>query len=233
MLPAAAQDFERCFQEERATGCMAIWDEARGWREYHPELTRQRYVPASTFKIPNSLIGLETGVLPMSLEWDGVDRGNPDWNQEQTMTTAFKRSAAWYYQEMARRVGLPREKAWVEKLGYGNMELGTRVDRFWLDGPLKISPREQVEFLRRLHDGELPVKSTTRQAVIELMSQGDGLYAKTGWARIAGMSYGWYVGWVDRAKGPTYFALLLTQPDPVPDDFYQLRIRLARKVLGL
>jgi beta-lactamase class D len=232
LLPAAAQDFNLCFGEEHATGCMAIYDDAHGWREYHPELTKQRFVPASTFKIPNTLIGLETGKLPMNLKWDGVEREIKAWNQDMDLTRAFRTSAAWYYQEMARRVGLKLEKSWVMKLSYGNMELGSKVDQFWLDGPLKISPREQVIFLQRLHDGRLPVKDSSRKAVIELMNLGvDSLYAKTGWARTPSMHYGWFVGWVERSEGPVYFALLVTEAPPVRGDFYELRIRLARKIL--
>lgn len=234
LLPASAEDFEGAFRAEGVEGCMAIWSQAKGWREYHPELTKKRFVPASTFKIPNSLIGLETGQLPMFLKWDGVDHGFKGHNQDLDLKTAFKVSAAWYYQEMARRVGLKTEKEWVMKLGYGNMELGQEVDQFWLEGPLQISPREQVEFLRRLYEGDLPVKESSRATVISLMDQGQGLHAKTGWARFSGMNYGWFVGWVERAnQGPDFFALLILQPEPRPRDFFELRIRLAKKVLGL
>ncbi len=236
LLPVRAQNpsaaVESCFREEGVTGCMALYDEAHGWREYRPELTHERFVPASTFKIPNTLIGLETGVLPMQLAWDGVVRGNPGWDRDQDLASAFKASAAWYYQEMARRVGLEREKSWVVKLDYGNMHVGDRVDQFWLDGPLKISPREQVLFLRRLHDDELPVRASSRRKLIRIMDQGEGIHAKTGWARTPAMEYGWYVGWQDRTDGPVYFALLITQPPPAPKDFYELRIRLAKKVLS-
>lgn len=233
-LPAVAGeiDFATCFAAEKVDGAAVLYDREHGFREFHPGRCQRRYVPASTFKIPNSLIGLECGVLPMDLEWDGVEREIASWNQDMSLDRAFRVSAVHYYQEVARQVGLDRMRSWVERLGYGNAQVGKRVDRFWLDGPLAISPREQVEFLERLHDGRLPVSKRSRDTVVALMDlQQDRIFAKTGWARTRDRDYGWWVGWVEREQGPLYFAVLVDQPHPVPADFFQLRIRLGRSLL--
>ena len=69
------------------------------------------FLPASTFKILNSLISLETGVIPDEiaiLTWDGVQRSIPGWNRDLNMREAFKLSAVWFYQVLARRVGHER-----------------------------------------------------------------------------------------------------------------------------
>jgi beta-lactamase class D len=175
---------------------------------YNAERARQGFLPASTYKIPNSLIALETGVLRDEHEiirWDGVDRGDW-WNGDQAMTRAFQRSTVWFYQEVARRVGQDRMHEWVQRIGYGNAEIGGGIDRFWLEGNLRISAEEQVDLLRRLYTGELPF-SERSQAIVKRvmrMEEGDGyvLRGKTGWARRHGLDHGlhtgWLVGWVER-----------------------------------
>ena len=60
----------------------------------------QGHIPASTFKIPNTLIALEEGVIKDQFEvikWDGVVRQYAPWNADQTLATAFSRSCVWCY----------------------------------------------------------------------------------------------------------------------------------------
>ena len=105
----------------------------------------QRFRPASTFKIFNSLVALETGVAPdehFALKWDGVDKGRPSWNQDQDMATAIKNSTVWFYQEIARRIGEKRMKEWVTRERYGNLEMSGGIDQFWLKGGMKISQED-------------------------------------------------------------------------------------------
>ncbi|MFO7587513.1 MAG: penicillin-binding transpeptidase domain-containing protein [Gemmatimonadota bacterium] len=183
-------------------------------RVHDPERARRRFPPASTFKIPNSLIALETGVADgpeFPLPFDSV--ATParswwprSWAGDQTMRTAFRESVAWYYQELARRIGPERMAEWVERLDYGNLDTSPEVDRFWLEGSLRISPEEQVEFLRRLWAGELPVSGRTAAVVRELLrlEEGDGwrLSGKTGTAELTPTrELGWLVGAVERTAG--------------------------------
>ena len=175
-----------------------------------------RYLPCSTFKIPNSLISLECGAvasIDTVLPWDHVERWRPEWNRDTAMRDALPRSTVWFYQELARRVGPARMQAWLHRLGYGNADIGGGIDHFWLDGALRISALEQVDFLRRFRDHELPFRPEVQAAVLEILiaDHRDGwvLRAKTGTALEGDRGLGWYVGWVETPQGPVYFALNL------------------------
>jgi len=178
----------------------------------------QRLLPASTFKIPNSLILLDTGVVrdPDSdiLPWDGVTR-SAGWDADQSLRTGLRRSAVWAYQHWARQVGHDRMADAVARLDYGNGLIGEadRLDWFWLTGPLAISAREQVNFLERLYAQALPVDVTAQARVIEILEQerGEGwvLRAKTGWAISTSPHIGWYVGWLETERDVWLFALNL------------------------
>lgn len=173
------------------------------------ERVERRMLPASTFKIPNSLIILETGVVTDPdadiLAWDGVAR-SPGWDADQSLRTAFRRSAVWAYQHWARQVGHGRMGEAVTRLAYGNAEIGgpDEIDVFWLEGPLGISAREQVDFLQRLHARTLPVDAGIQASVIDIMEHRSGedwtLYAKTGWAIRDEPNHGWYVGWLEAGE---------------------------------
>jgi len=204
-------DLSHHFTPFGAEGAFVLYDPAADWYLVHDaERSRRRFLPASTFKILNSLIALETGALADEHEiipWDGVDRGDW-WNGDQAMTRAFQRSSVWFYQEVARRVGEDRMREWVERVGYGNMDIGGGIERFWLDGDLRISAEEQIQLLRRLHGGALPFSDRSMEIVrrVMLLEEGDGyvLRGKTGWARHDGINCGWLVGWLER-EGETHF----------------------------
>jgi beta-lactamase class D len=174
-------------------------------------------LPASTFKIPNSLIGLESGAVRDAdevLEWDGVQRMVPAWNRDTNMRDAFRNSTVWFYQEIARRVGPQRMRAHLAALRYGNGDIGGGIDRFWLDGGLRISAHGQVAFLRALQRDALPYAPRTLATVKAIMvhEQGEGyvLRAKTGWAGFGeaqAQQIGWWVGWVERNGDPYFFAM--------------------------
>jgi beta-lactamase class D len=188
--------------------------------------------PASTFKIANSIIGLETGVIADAefvLPWDGVNRSVDAWNHDHTLRTAIRDSAVWYYQELARRVGKPRMQAWLQQLAYGNQQVGEVVDRFWLVGRLAITPLEQLDFLRRLALAQLPISERTRGIVLDITRKGelDGktLHGKTGWAYPGEASeVGWFVGFVDDPVNPRYVAVAL---EPVPKGVDMMTVRQA------
>jgi beta-lactamase class D len=191
---------------------------------HNPTRARTGFLPASTFKSLNSLIALETGVIAdetVVMRWDGVDRGLGDWwNVDMDMALAFQRSGVWFYQELARRVGEERMREWVESADYGNRNIGGGMDRFWLEGDLRISAEEQIALLARLWRGELPFSPRSQEIVkrIMLMEEGDGyvLRGKTGWARLDGSNYGWLVGWVER-EGESY--LFATQIESSEAEF--------------
>ena len=201
---------------------------------------RQRYVPASTFKIPNALIALDAGAVSNVDEvvpYGGKPQRLPQWEKDMNLRDAFKASSVPIFQELARRVGMERMRDAVRKLGFGNMEIGPVVDRFWLDGPLMISAVEQAEFLHRLAAGRLPFKADAVRRVkeISLVDKTDGfaLHAKTGWYWQEGhQQIGWWVGWLERDGEVFPFALNI---DINADADAAKRIPIAReclKVLG-
>lgn len=180
-------------------------------------LCAERVSPCSTFKIPNSLIGLETGVLAdesAALPWDGVKRSRPEWNRDHTLASAIKVSAVWYYQELARRVGTERMQELVSAIPYGNADISSGIDTFWLDASIRISPDEQVAFLERLRVSQLPFSERSQRIVRDILvqeSRGPIAYrGKTGSCGVDGAKdHGWWVGWVEKDGKATVFATLV------------------------
>lgn len=167
----------------------------------------RRTLPASTFKIFNSLIALETGIAPnddLLIPWDGVNREVPGWNRDLTLRQAFQASAVWYFQELARRIGQPTLQRYLDTANYGNKTISV-VDSFWLDGSLQISPDEQVGLMRRLYFNDLPFAERSQRIVKSMMLQEDSghykLYYKTGWGREDDQTDAlWVVGFVERIE---------------------------------
>lgn len=192
---------------------------------------RERFTPASTSKIPHTLLAFETGAAtdPGELfEWDGQKRFVDSWNEDQDFTSAFRRSTVWIYQIVVPRIGAARLTERLTAFGYGNAEIGgpERITRYWLEGPLAVSATEQVEFLARLAHRTLPLSARTYELAVPLMvlDRGEGwtLYGKTGWKSVEGqMDIGWYVGWVEQSGGEapgTYaFALNMDMPGGMED----------------
>ncbi len=178
----------------------------------------RRYLPASTFKIANAMIGLETGVVDdpeSALPWDGKEYANPDWNRDHTLRSAMQASCFPCFQRIAREVGEERMRDWLGRLNYGNRDMSGGVDRFWLMGGLRISPLEQVEFLRRFARGQLPISERTADFVREIITldvgEGHVLYGKTGSAMPPEyeIEIGWFVGFVELGPRRVYFATLI------------------------
>lgn len=159
-------DLKQYFDSNGVTGCFGLFDNAHGQFTIY-NLTRYRdsaYLPASTFKIVNSLIGLQTGRInneKMIIKWDGVVR-RPEWNKDLSMEEAFAVSAVPYYQEVARRIGKDTMQQWLDSLHYGTQKITGRIDTFWLDNSLKIKPDEQLGLVKRLYFEQLPFDSTLR-----------------------------------------------------------------------
>jgi beta-lactamase class D len=196
-------------------------------------------LPASTFKIPNSLIALETGVVGDPdkdvFKWDGVTRSIAAWNRDHTMRSAIAASAVPVYQEIARRIGAERMQKYLDLLEYGNRDIGGGIDQFWLTGNLRIDPVQQVDFVDRLRRGTLPVSKRSQDLVRDILpvtKVGDAIIrAKSGLlgAETGNPSLGWLVGWVEKGSTPTVFALNLdcTEPRHIAD-----RMKLAQQCLG-
>ncbi|MEM9665021.1 MAG: penicillin-binding transpeptidase domain-containing protein, partial [Bacteroidota bacterium] len=182
-------DFAPHFEAAGVSGTFVLYDPVAGRTLVHnPERAAEPFLPASTFKILNALIALETGAAADTatvVPWDGVERSIAAWNRDHTLASGFRNSTVWYYQEMARRIGAERMQDYVQRADYGNGDIGGGLDVFWLMGDLRITALEQVAFLERLHRRELPFSPATMDAVSGIMIEDQGpdyvLRAKTGW----------------------------------------------------
>jgi beta-lactamase class D len=196
-------------------------------------------LPASTFKIPNSIIALETGVVADPdkdvFKWDGVVRSIEAWNRDHTMRTAIAASAVPVYQEIARRIGQARMQKYVDLLEYGNRDIGGGIDQFWLTGNLRIDPIQQVDFVDRLRRGVLPVSKRSQDLardILPVTKVGDAtIRFKTGLlgAETGRPSLGWLVGWVEKGSDRTVFALNLDVREP---RHAEARMTIAQQCLG-
>lgn len=231
------EDWASYFSEAGTPGTIVVWDERTGSQWVHdPERAGTRFIPASTFKIPHALIALDAGLVRDEFQvfaWDGVERQIRSWNRDQDLRSSMRNSAVWVYQQFARALGEDREREYLARIGYGNGDVSGGVDRFWLDGGLRISAIEQVEFLRRLYRNALPFKVEHQRLVKDVMIVEAGrdwiLRAKTGWEVRADAQRGWWVGWVERREGAVFFALNIDMPNQGSDA--PKREAIARAVL--
>lgn len=215
------------------------WPDGRLWR-HDPQRAAERFSPCSSFKIPNALIGLDSGVIPgpdFVLPWDGQSRSWPDWNRDHDLRGAIRYSVVWYFQELARRVGTQRMQAYLDRLDYGNRDISGGIDRFWLGSSLKISAEEQVEFLTRLHAERLPLAPASQRQVKQMLALaekgGAVLSGKTGsWRPDGGRwSLGWFVGWLER-QGQVYIFACRLEADPTREAHGGRAREVAEAVLG-
>lgn len=230
---------KKYFDEYKVDGCFTLFNNTDGnVTVYNMSLDTARFLPASTFKIVNSLIGLEIGKITdenMVIPWDGVNRKIYDWNKDLTMTDAFKLSSVPYYQEVARRIGRDTMQQWIDSLHYGNGIIGSRVDSFWLDNSLKISPDEQLGLVKRLYFDQLPFQKRTQQILRNVMVQEENtLYSlsyKTGWGvDEKNNSIGWIVGWIEENRHPYFFVTLVKTPD-ASVDMVNVRLKITKGIL--
>jgi beta-lactamase class D len=208
-------DLVSVFQEQGAVGTFALYAAAADRTTVvDRQRAEARFAPASTFKIANSLIALETGVVHDENEiipYGGKPQPIKAWEKDMGLREAIKVSNVPVYQEIARRVGMARYEQWLAGLDYGNRQLGTVVDRFWLDGPLAISAVEQARFAARLGQGTLPASERAQAIVRDILQletvDGAVLFGKTGWLTSHSPKIGWWVGWIERNGEVVAFAL--------------------------
>jgi beta-lactamase class D len=202
------------------SGAFVLYDlNHSDYQRYNPEHCAERYLPASTFKIVNSLIGLETGVIPHEnyvIKWDGTHYDIPAWNQDQTLKSAVQNSVVWYFRELARRVGKEKIQHYVDAIGYGNQDISGPPDGFWLYGTLRISADEQVELLKRLYRNDLPfsLRSMKIDKEILVLDKTDTyqLSGKTGAGQVGDDHIGWFVGYVEEKSNVYFFAANISGP---------------------
>lgn len=230
-------DFKKYFDEYNHDGCFIFYDLKKDtYLKYNPARCVERYIPASTFKIFNSLVGLETGVVKDQFEvfkWDSVNRFYNSWNQDMDMVNAFKYSAVWYYQELARKIGEERMQKYISENHYGNEDISGGIDQFWLDGGLRISPDEQIEMLKKLYHNKLQFSQRSMNIVKEIMMYDKTdtyiMRAKTGWALRVKDQIGWFVGYVEKGDDVYFFAINIETIKP--EENFVSRKEITFKIL--
>lgn len=217
-------------------GCLLIAELDQGIvMEQSGDLCGERFTPASSFKIALALMGYDSGILrdaanprrPYKAEYKARRRAV---KRDTTPRTWLANSVVWYSQVLTRELGLDRFRAYLDAYDYGNRDLSPIEGRdaplvsAWLSASLKITPHEQVGFLRRMLNGQLPVSDRARdktQAIMPRRNGGSGLtvYGKTGTGfqeKADGRlnferQIGWYVGWAERRGKRFVFANLLVE----------------------
>ena len=223
-------------------GTFVMFDATTGkYLRHNPKRAQERFAPCSTFKVPNTAILLESGAAAgpdTVLKYDPALEQPKQWARDFDLRGAFKASALWYYQALSRRAGIDTERRFVERFDYGNHDVSGGMERtgrpFWVDGTLRISANEQVEFLKRFYEGRLGLSERTTTLTKEIMVTEDTpswrLSAKTGACRPAGsLASNWYVGYVEKGSAVYYFALQIGSKDF--GRAYEGRIAISRAIL--
>lgn len=240
-----------------SNGCIILRDHTHEEIYYYnKERCIRRFTPASTFKIFNSLVALETAVAPdeqLIIKWDSVQRWNPLWSHDMNMREAFKLSNVGYYQELARRIGKDYMQHYLDTVRYGNRRMGGKIDEFWLNDTLQISADEQLGFVKKLYFDELPFSERSQRIVRSLMLQeetpGYRLFYKTGTGPGKDSTVYWVVGYAEKIEHvkeheksmnktdvrnyPYFFAQNFSIPNgDTSRNWFQTRIGILKAVLG-
>lgn len=232
------KEFQDIIDSNQVAGSILIYDAQKN--EYYSndfERTEQGFLPASTFKIVNSMIGLETGVLEDEnhlFKWDKTPRRLKAWESDLTLSEAYKVSCVPCYQEVARNIGVKRMNAHLKKFNYGNMEVAdSMIDLFWLEGDFRITQKQQIDFLKRFYNKLLPISDRTFDIMRnEIMVIDDNesykLSGKTGWAIRDGNNVGWFVGFVEKEDNIYYLATNVTPLNQSQtNDFARIRLQIG------
>ncbi|MFA8342518.1 MAG: penicillin-binding transpeptidase domain-containing protein [Rhodothermaceae bacterium] len=224
-------------------GCFVFFDtQDSSYQRYNSERCAKRFTPCSTFKIPNTLIALDSKLFsnPDSIvTWDSTK--NPplnywpsSWKRDNSLRTALQNSVVWFYQEIARKTGKEKYKDYLNKINYGNKNLAGPIDKFWLSSSLQISADEQIEFLKKFYSNKLGFSEEHTELTKELLVLEDTgvytLYGKTGAGSLPNGNFiGWLVGYVENDKGISFYALNIE--GKTFSDISAKRIKLAKKLL--
>ena len=237
-ITAKAQDFKKYFDEYDLKGSFVMFDMNNNKYVIYDSArcSIRVHTLRSTFKIPNSIIGLETGVIAdenFLIPWDST-RSRETCDHDLTLKDAIKYSCVWYYKELARRVGAEKMQEMLNSFNYGNKDISNGVDKFWLEGSLKISQLEQIVFLKKLYKYELPVSKRSidiLKNIIVLDSNSSYIMrGKTGWGFENNTNIGWLVGWVETG-GNAYFYAINVETDKENPKFGEARRKITESIL--
>lgn len=238
------KSLEKYFTENKVTGTFGIFDNNKGEFVIYntTRFSDSAYLPASTFKIVNSLIGLETRKVKDSatvLPWDSTASGRPECDRSMTMSDAFRISCPPWYRELARRIGKDTMQHWLDTLGYAHrfqrFQIGNNLDTFWLDNSAKVTADEQMGLVKRLYFDQLPFQKRSQRIVRDMMRWEDNsnykLSYKTGWGTSdKDHSLAWIIGWIEENRHPYFFVLQIETPDKTAD-IPTIRMKMLKDIL--
>ncbi len=222
----------------KSEGVTLLYDLAGDkWISTDENLANYGTLPASTFKIINSLIGLDSGTVKKSevFIWDKVDREFPQWNKDTSFEEAFKNSTVWVYEAIRNRLDDNVYRRYLSWAGYGNGKIYNSKDgNFWVYGDFEVTPKEQISMLVNLYNNSLPFSKDSMNHVKQMMKYEDDslgeLFSKTGWTRKDGKHIGWWVGYILRGQNPIFFATRITRDESDGfDGFLECRKSITRK----
>jgi beta-lactamase class D len=216
-----------------------------------------RMSPSSTFKVPLAVMGYDAGILidDENPKWafkQGYIDWVPAWKADQTPRTWIQKSAIWYSQLLTSRLGMPKIKSYLAKFNYGNQDMTGNLGKkdgltmSWLGSSLRISPDEQLLFLKNLFNEQLPVthKSMTITKDImyaEELEAGWKLYGKTGTVPSfnpdgsednSKLQSGWYIGWISKDNQTYIFVLNMHDKVKVNEHVSKRAKAAVKKILN-
>lgn len=207
------------FDEQKLEDCFGFYENAsfvisdtQNMVVYNDILSNTPISPYSTFKIPNSIIGLETGVITKEnsyKKWDGTVYDREVLNKDHDLASAIENSVVWYYKQLANDIGEENMKKYLNIMSYGNQDISGGLDEFWLGSSLEITPIQQVEFLIKFYNNDFGFSESTIDTVKDIIKQKNldfDIYGKSG---SSGEGMSWFVGYVIKDSKPYFFATYL------------------------
>lgn len=235
------KEFQKIIDEANVSGSILMYDvQEKKWFSNDFDWASIGRLPASTYKITNSIIALETGVVENDstiLKWNGEERRMKIWEQDLIFRKAFHYSCVPCYQEIARKIGVERMNLYLNKLQYHDMKVdSTSIDTFWLVGDSKINQYEQIDFLKRFYESKLPIAKRTENIMKKLMVIEENnrykISGKTGWAIRNGNNNGWFVGYIEVKNKVYYFATNIAPKESFNMDLFpKIRKEITHKAL--
>ena len=208
-------EFQTILDSAKVNGSILIYDpEEDNYYSNDFKWADNGQLPASTFKIPNSIIALETEIVEDDSSifyWNGEKRGNKNWEQNLIFKDALQYSCVPCYQEIARSIGVAKMKKYLDLFNYGSIKVdSSNIDMFWLEGESRINQFEQIDFLINFHQSSLSISKRTESIMKRMMiideSDNYVVSGKTGWSYSNEKDNGWFVGYIESNQKTFFFA---------------------------
>lgn len=239
------QDLNEYFIDNNIIGGISLYNlQNKSWLHSDKDYANKGTLPASTFKIINTIIALEEGIINNQqdiFKWDGKPKlfksiEIPNWNKDNNLEMAFKNSTIWYYEEIARQINKRKYCQYLKKAKYSNRKIkNSKGNDFWNYGTLKVSPIEQIELLIKLFHNQLPFnikfQALTKELMIEEEHSEYTIRSKTGWSYDK-VDIGWYIGFIEIKNNVIFFATRIEKSlDEELNEFSNLRKSITKQIL--